>query len=87
MLHLYVQIVQQSWFHCCSHITLVCVDTHVLKLNISLCEFCKDDSTPGSLLAKHFCAFAKQFYLNTVWKTGNKCRKNYTRQQFSQVYL
>ena len=83
--------VQEIWFACvCCMVTLVLVGTYEMKIDVSLYDFFKDMIL---LIVIYWCynIFVhlpyKLFYLNADWKTWNKYRKNYTRQQFFQVYL
>ena len=47
--------VQEIWFACvCCMVTLVLVGTCEMKIDVSLCDFCKDDCTHSNLLALTF---------------------------------
>ena len=51
-----------------------------MKIDVSLYDFCKNVILLMVIYwHQHFCAFAKQFYLNADWKTWNKYRKKTTQ--------
>ena len=81
--------VQEIWFaFICCIVTLLIQGTCEIKIGVY--DFCKD-MILLIVIYWHYNIFVhmqyKLFYWNADWKTWNKYRKNYTRQQFFQVYL